>query len=67
MLKDANGTVSAMRVGFIICLALGTVLCCAGIIAAFISTQGAETMIVSGAGLMSTSGFSKSIQKRYET
>lgn len=66
MLNDDNNRLSMMRVGFAVSLLAGLALCAAGVTAAFMSVQGAETMIVSGAGLMSTSGFAKSIQKRYE-
>ncbi len=66
MITDSNGTTSMMRVGFLVCLIIGAFMCISGVIASFMSVTGAETMIVSGAGLMSTSGFAKSLQKRYE-
>ncbi len=66
MLNDDNGNLSTIRIGFMVSLVVGTILCAAGIAAAFMSAQGGETMIVSGAGLMSTSGFAKAIQKGHE-
>lgn len=67
LVKDCSGKLSSMRVGFLTCLIFGALLIVAGIFAAFMGkNEHAGTMITSGTMLMCSSGFAKSIQKKFE-
>lgn len=55
-----------MRAGFFMSLIVGSILCVTGIVAVFMSLDGAETLIMSGSGLMGSSGFAKAVQSRWE-
>lgn len=55
-----------MRVGFFVCLVVGSILALGGFVAVFMSLNDADVLVMSGAGLMSTSGFAKAIQSRWE-
>jgi len=66
MLTDSTGKTSMMRVGFMTCLVIGSILALAGIVSAFMTLPDTSTMIVSGTGLMGSSGFAKAIQSKWE-
>lgn len=59
--------ISMMRVGFLTTLIMGCVLCVAGITAIFLKVPGGETLVMSGSGMITGSGFAKAIQKRWES
>lgn len=66
MLTDNNGKTSMMRVGFFVCLVIGSALSLGGMIAVFMKLSDASTLVMSGTGLMGTSGFAKAIQSKWE-
>lgn len=62
-----TGKVSMMRVGFLTTLIIGCVLCVSGTFAIFLNIAGGETLVMSGSGMITGSGFAKAIQKRWES
>jgi len=66
MFSDQSGKVSMMRIGFFMCLCIGSILSLSGIIAVFMSLSDASTLIATGTALMGTSGFAKAVQARWE-
>ena len=66
MFKEVSGKTSMMRIGFAACIIIGSLLSLFGIIAVFNSLSGAEVLIMSGSGLMGTSGFAKAVQSKWE-
>lgn len=67
MLCDHKGNRSSMRAGFLACLCVGAIVSLSGVVAMFYSIPDAGVAITTGTALMGGSGFSKAIQKRYET
>jgi hypothetical protein len=65
--KDHHGKLSMMRVGFFVCLAVGSILSLGGLFAAFKSLADATTLINAGTLLMGSSGFAKAIQTKWES
>lgn len=63
---DSNNKPSAMRVGFILSLVMGCILCTSGVFAIFMRIPGGEMLVMTGSGMMTTSGFAKAIQKKWE-
>jgi hypothetical protein len=55
-----------MRVGFTVSLLVGSALCIAGVGAVFLSLPDASSLILGGSGMITGSGFAKSIQKKWE-
>ncbi len=64
--QDSSGKTSSMRIGFITCLILGGLLILSGIVAGFKNLDVAGVMINAGAALCGSSGFAKSLQKKFE-
>lgn len=55
-----------MRVGFFTTLIIGSLMCLAAIGAIFLSLSGAESLALSGSGMITGSSFAKAIQKKWE-
>ena len=66
MFHNHKEKISMMRVGFFLCLTVGSITALSGIIAVFMSLSGAETLVMSGSSLMGTSGFAKAVQSKWE-
>ena len=64
---DSNSKPSMMRVGFIVTLVVGSLLCLLGSIAIFMLIEGGETLVMSGSTMITGSGFAKAIQKKWES
>lgn len=64
--KDCNGKPSAMRVGFIVSLLVGSFMVIGGVIGMFLNLSDASIAMTSGTALISTGGFAKAIQARFE-
>ena len=65
-IRDNNGKTSMMRIGFLTTMSVGSIMCLAAIPAVYLDLSGAGELIMGGAGMMSTSGFAKAIQSKYE-
>jgi hypothetical protein len=55
-----------MRVGLALTLVIGAMLCISGIFAVFYAKAGAESLVLAGSGMMTTSSWAKAIQKKWE-
>lgn len=66
-LHDHGGKVSMMRVGFFVTLVTGCMMCLSGIVAVFIGKAGFDVMITAGVGLMTSSGWAKAVQTKWES
>lgn len=64
--KDHSGKVSMMRVGFFVTLALGVALCAAGAVAVFYAAKDAATLLTIGGGMITSGGWAKAVQTRWE-
>ncbi len=66
MFHDHNGKLSSMRIGFLTCLTLGGLLILSGIAGIFMQVPESTVMVNVGGMLCGSSGFAKSIQKKFE-
>lgn len=55
-----------MRIGFFATMVTGIIMCLAAIPAVFMDLAGANDLILGGSGMISATGFAKSIQSRWE-
>jgi hypothetical protein len=65
-LKDCNGKLSMMRLGFMVSMIIGTVVALAGVVAMFMTLPDAGIAITIGTGLIGSSAFAKAVQSKYE-
>jgi hypothetical protein len=66
MFTDNQNKLSMMRVGFFVCLIIGSLLSLGGMIAVFMKLADASVLVMSGTGLMGTSSFAKAVQSKWE-
>lgn len=64
--RDHNSKLSMMRIGFLATLVIGSLMCLAGIPAVFMELSGANDLILGGTAMISTTGFAKAYQSRWE-
>lgn len=66
MIKDDKGNTSMMRVSVLAGIAIGSILCLAGIGAVYMELPESQ-MIQTGGILMMGGGFAKALQKKFES
>lgn len=66
MLNESNGQTSTMRVALVVNLIIGALLCVVGAYGFATKIVDSASIVAIGAGLMSTGGFAKAVQKKWE-
>lgn len=64
--EQEENVISAMRIGFMICVVTGSITVLAGVVGFFMGIEGAATVVGSGAGMIGLSEVSKAWQASHE-